>query len=106
MKSQEPKPNRIEKIIDRAIQEDLTSRPDFDMSRKIMSNVLRISNAGIPQISPTRKIDFAYLTFYVSTIAASVLIGYFLGNMYDISTNVDIISVSFENIGIGSFSII
>lgn len=106
MKSQEPKPNSIEKIIDRAIHEDLAARPDFDMSRKIMSNVLQISNAGSVQIVPPRKIDFAYLTFYISTIAASILIGYFLGNMYDISSSVDIISVSFENIGLSSFSVI
>ena len=106
MKSQEPKPNRKEKIIDRAIYEDLKSRPDIDMSRKIMSNVLQISNAGSAKISPPHKIDFTYLAFYISTIAASILVGYLLGNMYDISSNVDIINVSFENIGLGSFSII
>ena len=106
MKSQESNINGIDKIIDRAIREDLKARPGFNMAQKIMSNVYQIYNTKNVESSPAHKIDFAYLTFYIGSIAASIMIGYFIGNMYDMSSNMDMIKVSFENIGLDSFSII
>lgn len=103
MKTHKPSIDEIEKFINHAIQEDLKSRPGIDIAGRIMSNVLKVSNADKVGFPLPRRIDFAYLTFYIGAVAASILVGYLLGNMYDVSSHIDMIKVSYENIGLNSY---
>jgi hypothetical protein len=103
MRTQEPDP-WFDRIIDEAIEQDLRQQPNHFFVQKVMSNIYSISNGNNTFATATLEPDFSYrlAIVYGLSIAASIFIGYFIGDLNINPSTSHLLLVNFENINMNN----
>jgi len=103
MKTQESD-SVFDKLIDKAIGDDLKQKPNIFHVQKIMSTVYSISkNKNVLQDLPSKQNStFRLALIYGVSIAASVCIGYFIGSLNINPSDSTMMMVNFENTNFNS----
>jgi hypothetical protein len=84
-------------IVEKAIKSELKSQPDSILVQKVMASIYSIhSNGSDAMIGENLKSLPILINGF--SIAASILLGYFIGHFYVSTSTAQLVLVSFENL--------